>query len=287
MAILKNTTIDDTGSIKIPGGTTAQRPASPVAGMYRYNTDLSAYEYYNGTTWRTQHNEDPAANNLVLNLDASNKASYPGVGPTWYDLSGNNYNFNVTASTWNPLGFFAFGSTSIAKRATGTDLPGVSGDVTYVLLTRPLTSTTEWRTLTRSSVADHHVIIQSGAYAIGMYDNDGAAFLSSGYNQNSLAQFGTSGWVVLYFRWQTVAPHYALSYNDTPGTIRGSITNTSAQYNRGFTLLGGYSSNWTAPATSNSQRWGDIARFRVYNKRLSDEELLAVYPIISEGYYIQ
>ncbi len=35
----------------LPGGTTAQRPGSPAAGMIRYNTDLVAFEGYNGTAW--------------------------------------------------------------------------------------------------------------------------------------------------------------------------------------------------------------------------------------------
>lgn len=50
MATLKNTKIDDTGFIRLPSGTTAQRPSSPSPGMIRYNnTGIS--EYYNGTTW--------------------------------------------------------------------------------------------------------------------------------------------------------------------------------------------------------------------------------------------
>jgi hypothetical protein len=32
-------------------GTTAQRPASPAAGMTRYNTTINAEEYYNGVGW--------------------------------------------------------------------------------------------------------------------------------------------------------------------------------------------------------------------------------------------
>ena len=49
MATLKNTTIDDTGYIQLPVGTTAQRPASPTAGMIRFNTSLSYVEIYNTT----------------------------------------------------------------------------------------------------------------------------------------------------------------------------------------------------------------------------------------------
>jgi hypothetical protein len=53
MATLKNTTINDTGFIRLPVGTTAQRPGSPVAGMIRFNTSLSIIEFYNGSSWVT------------------------------------------------------------------------------------------------------------------------------------------------------------------------------------------------------------------------------------------
>jgi hypothetical protein len=53
MALLKNTSINDTGFLKLPNGTTAQRPVSPSTGMIRYNTDLSLLEYWNGAEWKT------------------------------------------------------------------------------------------------------------------------------------------------------------------------------------------------------------------------------------------
>lgn len=51
MANLTSLTINDTGFIKIPVGTTAQRPASPQTGMIRYNTDEEYVELYNGEEW--------------------------------------------------------------------------------------------------------------------------------------------------------------------------------------------------------------------------------------------
>jgi hypothetical protein len=51
MASLKNTTINDTGHLTIPYGTTAQRPTVPTTGMIRFNTSLKCNEYYNGTDW--------------------------------------------------------------------------------------------------------------------------------------------------------------------------------------------------------------------------------------------
>ena len=53
MATYKNTTINDTGFVQLPVGTTAQRPSSPVTGMMRYNTTFGVIEYWNGSAWTT------------------------------------------------------------------------------------------------------------------------------------------------------------------------------------------------------------------------------------------
>ena len=46
MAILKNTTVSDTGFLQLPVGTTAQRPANPEVGIMRFNTDEGYVEWY-------------------------------------------------------------------------------------------------------------------------------------------------------------------------------------------------------------------------------------------------
>jgi hypothetical protein len=47
------TTFSGTGSFSIPGGTSSQRPSSPVAGQIRYVQGEvgNAVEYYNGSSW--------------------------------------------------------------------------------------------------------------------------------------------------------------------------------------------------------------------------------------------
>ncbi len=45
-----NLTLSGTDSVKVPSGTTAQRPSSGVAGMFRYSSTLSAFEGYT-TEW--------------------------------------------------------------------------------------------------------------------------------------------------------------------------------------------------------------------------------------------
>ena len=43
--------INGTGALTTPVGTTAERPATPAAGMTRYNTTNNQIEYYTGTDW--------------------------------------------------------------------------------------------------------------------------------------------------------------------------------------------------------------------------------------------
>ena len=46
-----NVTMTSTGYVLIPKGTTAQRPAIPVTGEIRYNTDYGQYEGYSASGW--------------------------------------------------------------------------------------------------------------------------------------------------------------------------------------------------------------------------------------------
>ena len=41
----------DTGSAVIPTGTQAQRDGTPAAGFFRFNSDVTKFEGYNGTSW--------------------------------------------------------------------------------------------------------------------------------------------------------------------------------------------------------------------------------------------
>jgi hypothetical protein len=91
MANLINLTINDTGFLGLPSGTTDQRPGSPITGYVRFNTSFGVTEYYNGTFWI-----DPTTGkisegsiittNLLLHLDSGKSRSYRG-GNIWYDIS--------------------------------------------------------------------------------------------------------------------------------------------------------------------------------------------------------
>jgi hypothetical protein len=52
LTVTGNAAFNTSEAIKIPVGTTVQRPASPVAGQFRYNSTLDEAEFYNGTLWK-------------------------------------------------------------------------------------------------------------------------------------------------------------------------------------------------------------------------------------------
>lgn len=95
--ISNNTVIDDsqnfissgTGYVKLPAGTDAQRPGSPTAGMFRYNTTSGKFEGYT-TSWGeiggggTITNDTTTDSNMFLMWDniTSGPATTMGVSST-------------------------------------------------------------------------------------------------------------------------------------------------------------------------------------------------------------
>jgi len=73
-----------------------------------YNKTLTQQEIlqnYNATKNRFVNALSPVRNGLVLELDAGQRASYPGTGNTWYDLSGNSLNGTLAnAPTFSGVG---------------------------------------------------------------------------------------------------------------------------------------------------------------------------------------
>lgn len=220
--------------------------------------------------------------NLCLHLDAADANSYPGSGTVWYDISGNAQHFNVNASAYNSGGakYFDFnGSYGCAKRSPDTTF--YNTDITAIVWTRVKNSTAEWRTLFRalSTGGDHQVIIQSGGWEIGMYDNtNGTGFNSTGFSQQSLPGNGTSTWVMMTWRWSNgAAPYYRLSYNDTPSVTRGTNASSNARFKNGICSIGAYNNADASNVNNASQYWGDIGAVMMYNRYLTDAEVLQNY----------
>lgn len=65
-AFLDTANSDGTGGMIVPTGTTAQRPATPVAGTFRYNTSTNQTEVYSGIGWTTITAQAVSASYLVV-----------------------------------------------------------------------------------------------------------------------------------------------------------------------------------------------------------------------------
>lgn len=292
MATLKNTSV--TGNLQLPAGTTAQRPTNPPEGAMRFNTDLGYCEVYINRGWVDLQVGAGALprNGLQLELSYDDPSSWPGSGTTWFDTSGNGRHFRLASGcpdAGQQAMNFSTDSLNAKYQTDSTDLPGVpgpNGQCTYVCVTRILNSTSQWRTLTRSWAADHHVIIESGAWRVGMYDNDSAGFLTSGYDQRNFWHY-PDNYGVMVWRWQdSDQPTYALNVNNVAsGLYTTSFNNSNGRYNRGFSIIGGYH-NGSNDVTVGSQPWGWIKYFAVYNRRLLDDEVGFIMTHLRQRYDI-
>ena len=257
--------------------------SKPYGNVYITGTAKKGQTLYADTSEVVDANTAPISeismisigSDVAVFLDAKNPQSYPGSGSIWYDLSENGEHFNVNPSAWNSDGYFAFdGSNGVAKRRKSHSDIDLSGDVTFVVVTRPKNSTSEYRTLVKSKVADHHVIIEWNGWRIGMYDNDGAGFIPTSYSQQSLPGYNSNEFDVMTWRWtDSDNPTYDLNVN---GQQKATISNSNARFNRGFYMLGG-NGTWSTDVNSADQYWGDIELFIAFNRRLADQEVAEIY----------
>lgn len=63
--------VDATDAMMVPVGLTAERPAIPVAGMLRFNTNLGDLELYDGDSWNSTSTEFTLIGSEVFNGDGS------------------------------------------------------------------------------------------------------------------------------------------------------------------------------------------------------------------------
>jgi hypothetical protein len=169
MASLKNTTVDSTGAIVLPSGTTAQRP-SLVPGSIRYNSSFNVPEFYDGINWRFL--PDMVRTGLVAYYDPGEPSSYPGSGTALYDVSGN----NRLATLFNGPTYNSSNGGSLLY--DGVDDFGQSGNFTPNITDKTLCG---WAKLSNLS--------QTGGALIGLQSESGAIFDALVYNEG-----GNTGW---------------------------------------------------------------------------------------------
>ena len=160
-----------------------------------------------------------------------------------------------------------------------------NGGATYVVVTRILNSTSQWRTLTRGWSYDHHVIIESGAWRMGMYDNNSAGFGTNGYDQRNLWTY-PDNYGAFVWRWSdSDQPTYCFNHQNAAGGLyTASFNNSNHRYSHSFHSIGGHHASNNQ--TSGDQPWGWIKYFAAYNRRFDDPEVEQAITLLRYRYNI-
>lgn len=304
--------IDDSSGLKLPVGTTAQRPTTPAAGMIRYNSDLGVVEGYDGGSWKNLMQPESSAGGvvgdvprrgLVIWLDANNPASLkPSSGDQdanyWYDVSGSNYHFSIPTDRYatetinnQSVKFmdFSVNGSGCAKfsHANYIDVPYFPA-VSVVFFLKWRNSNSQWRTPLRSRDSDHHIIVQDGTRNLGMYDNNGAGFIDTGYDIDQFpnwdSKFNMYTWRLSNFTSGQYSPCYQCYFHDE-ANARATINNGSANFNRGFHHVGAWGDGNRNPHSS-SQNCGSFPVFMYYNRHLSQAERTQIYNYYKDDFDI-
>lgn len=216
-SITTNPVFSGTGSATLPSGTTEQRPASPVAGMLRYNTTTGYLEQYNATGW-------------------TSIASAPivtSVSPT---------TFNGNSGTTFTINGSFFDSSATVKFITTAGVEYYAGTVTFVSASE-LTATTPQNFTVADEPLSIKVINSSGlTYTLGSAIDCGGvpswstssgtvATVNDKYGSYStvatLAATDPEGGAVTYSITSGTVPA-GMSFNTSTGVISGDPTDLAS-----------------------------------------------------------
>lgn len=209
---------------------------------------------------------------LVMHLDAGNTNSYTSGSNVWYDLTSNNRDWNVNSGDYNSGsgGHFVFSDGGQAMRSS--DVSVNTSGTSLVVFLKWRTSDSGWRTLVRGNSYDHHIIVQSSDSQLGMYDNNGAGFIGSGYSIKSFDNWNTK-FNMYVWKLKNSANHYQCYQNKVS---KATINNGSAALGYGYRSIGGYHGGGTN-TSHNSQQVGDIAVFMQYNRLITDDDQSEIF----------
>ena len=249
----QNATFNSTGAVILPSGTTAQRPASPLVGMSRYNTTLGTGEMYTSAGWVSFPDLSPVINSITggiytnytttLTLNGSNFGS--GAGTVNFSSGGVVANVSATPSSTSVV--------SVTVPSTITALP--AGSVVLVSFTNSLGKLSNGVNKTMLAVPTGGTITVSGSYRIHTFTTSGslvvpASFTSSadylmiaggggGGHNTTLPMFSGGGAGGVLTSTTTLASSTTYSFVIGAGGGGGSYTNGSNTTGFSLTAIGG------------------------------------------------
>ena len=178
---------NNTGSLRIPNGTTAQQP-TPATGMMRYNTTNTKMEAYIGSAWENV-NTTPQSLTGISGLDVWADVTGGISSTTIADLSGNNRTGTLSntghSGTLNGNTYMLFNAAnrylSYGDKPSG--LGNYAGDVTFFFVLTNTNGFSTYRTLLGDS---------SGSAGYQIIRTNGSTDDWNFYNQNVSNSVATS-----------------------------------------------------------------------------------------------
>ena len=171
-----------TGYFRLPAGTTAQRPGSPVAGYTRYNTELLTLEFYNGTNW--------VGTNLIPSINSVSGDIYNTVSTT-LTFSVNNATDTVDVDFSNSSGLIT-SSTDIAVSNGGFSLSVPSAvynqsagtTITMVVKNQDGTPSSNSVSKTVIGIPSGGNISTANGYRVHRFESSATFTVPSGFSRN-------------------------------------------------------------------------------------------------------
>jgi hypothetical protein len=213
--------------------------------------------------------------NLVYFMDAGYSASYPNVGSTLYDLSGNGATGDLLNGTgWNNLytkSSLVFDGTDDKVYCNNNSAINFDGNQVYTVLSwiYPQGAGTTW----------HGIFSKGNDQQYALTINSGSAFFHYETNLSAAAALNSSGGSVVYNRWQMVGVRYK-----NPG--REIILNGTVIASDSATVSSSSNTEQLRIGEGNTGEVfrGNINSTMIWDRNLTDDEILQAYykgPIVT------
>ncbi len=228
---------------------------------------------------------------LSLYLDASELASYPGYGDTWYDLSGNKNDMIMNGTVeWNEMGYFTYFSRVDFFHCKYPDiaistLPNELDPCTIIVVTKTPPQYYNWPFGGTAIITMGNDYISDRGFGIWMEQNSRRLYIpSKNVYDNAIYQVDENRNYV-----------FGVTYSGMQGTaydkiwfhingVKNSVTyNSYFQANKRFESIriGAF---MNTPASTYTYNDGKIYAVLIFNRVLSDAEMLEISNYYSDKF---
>lgn len=210
----------------------------------------------------------------LMNLNSNNSSSYGGSGTTWFDVTSNNYDWTlVNGPTWNGTAPKHFSFDGSNDWATNSFTVSSNTDCTWMVWHRPHNATQNgWSALLGfryGSTSKTNILGFKNSNQYQYHWND------QFWGTNTGLTIAANRWEMITLRINSTSARFDQKYGSTVTT--NTFTNTASHGVFHHTNASGYIGR--DPESSGRIYSGDIQRIMIWDRRLSDAEVAAMYAL--------